>query len=255
MPPVIECHGVGRSFVLRTTRHRLLKDRALSALLPRRRPVPEIFWALREVTFSVEAGESFAIIGPNGAGKTTLFRLLSGIYQTSGGAITVRRRLAPLLALGLGFHPELSGRENIYINAALFGLTTRQIRAVESAIIDFSELGDFIDAPTKNYSAGMQLRLGFSIAVNLDAEIYLIDEVFAVGDEHFSQKCLRRLEEERLRGRTFVVATHDLGFVRERCDRAALLVGGRLQAVGAAKDVVGAYLDAVGREEGSRPGG
>jgi ABC-2 type transport system ATP-binding protein/lipopolysaccharide transport system ATP-binding protein len=254
-PPVIECHGVSRSFVLRSTRHRLLKDRVLSAVVARRRTVPETFWALSGVDFTVDPGESFALIGPNGAGKTTLFRLLAGIYQATSGRITVRGRLAPLLALGLGFHPELSGRENIYINAGLFGLTTRQIRKVEQTIAAFSELGDFIDAPTKTYSAGMQLRLGFSIAVNLDAEIYLVDEVFAVGDEHFSQKCLRRLEEERLRGRTFVVATHDLAFVRERCDRAALLMGGRITALGAAKDVVGTYLEAVGREGGTTPSG
>jgi len=243
----IECQAVSRVFTLRHNRQILLKDRALGLFRPHLRERREQFWALRDVTLTVESGESFAIIGPNGAGKTTLLRLLSGIYRPTSGSVSVRGRIAPLLALGLGFNAELSGRENIYINAALFGLTTREIRAVEASIIEFSELTEFIDAPVKTYSSGMQLRLGFAIAVHLRAEVFLIDEVLAVGDERFSQKCRRRFDEERAAGRTFLVATHDLGFVEERCDRAALLIGGRVVVVGTAKETVQAYRDQLAR--------
>ncbi len=249
MSPVIECRTVSRVFTLRHNRQILLKDRALGLFCPHLRERREQFWALRDVTLAVEEGESFALIGPNGAGKTTLLRLLSEIYRPTSGTISVRGRIAPLLALGLGFHSELSGRENIYINAALFGLTTREIRAVEANIIEFSELGEFIDVPTKNYSSGMQLRLGFAIAVHLHAEVFLIDEILAVGDERFSQKCRRRLDEERAAGRTFLVATHDLGFVEERFDRAALLIEGRVVALGTAKETVQAYRDQLARRD------
>jgi len=241
--PSIECQGLSKSFVIRSNRQYLLKDTVLAVVKPHLRERRELFWALREVDFAVEPGETFAVIGPNGAGKTTLFRLISRILQPTSGAVHVHGRLAPLLALGLGFHPELTGRENIYLSAALFGFTTREIRAVEQDIIDFSELGAFIDVATKNYSSGMQLRLGFSIAVHVRPEIFLIDESFAVGDEHFQQKCLARLEEERRSGRTFLIATHGMQFVEERCDRAMLLVHGHVAALGRAKDVVRAYRE------------
>jgi len=247
MSPVIDCQALCRSFVIR--RHDpLLKDRALALLHPRSGGQRELFWALRDVTFAVERAEFFAFIGPNGAGKTTLLRVLSGIYQPTGGTLAVRGRTAPLLALGVGFHPDLTGRENLYINASLFGLSTREIRAIEPAIVEFSELGEFIDAPAKTYSAGMQLRLGFSIAAHVQPDIFLVDEVLTVGDAHFAQKCLRRLESERLAGRTFLVATHDLAFVEERCDRAAFMTGGRVTFLGAAKEAVRAYREATARQ-------
>ena len=254
MAPVVECRKLGKSFVLRTNRQLMLKDRVLSVLRPHLRETREVFWALRRVKFSVEAGETFGLIGPNGAGKTTLLRLLSGIYRPSKGVVIVRGRVAALLAYGVGFHPELTGRENIYLNAALFGLTTKEIRALEASIIEYSELGQFIDVPTKNYSTGMQLRLGFSIALEVRPEIYLMDEGLGVGDEHFKNKCLRRLAELRAAGRTFVVATHNLRFVEEVCDRAALLIGGRMIAMGSPKEVVQCYRDQldpqdVGAEE------
>jgi ABC-type polysaccharide/polyol phosphate transport system ATPase subunit len=241
MTAIIECRGLSKAFVLRQSRHRLLKDRTLALVRPKLRKTRQIFWALQDVSFTVERGESFGIIGPNGAGKTTLLRVISGIFPPTSGTVRVDGRLAPLLALGIGFHPELSGRENISLNAALFGLTTHEIRALEAPAIEFSELGQFIDEPTKNYSAGMQLRLGFSIAVQIRPDVFLVDEGLAVGDEHFSQKSLRRLEEERAAGRTFVVATHDLRFVQDTCDRAALIVGGRVAALGAPKEVVERY--------------
>ena len=167
MAPVIECAGVSKAFVLRTNRQYLLKERALGLLRPHLREAREQFWALHDISFAVEAGEMFGLIGANGAGKSTLLRVVAGIFQPTTGAIRVQGRVAPLLGLGVGFHQELTGRENIYLGAALFGFTTREIRALESSIIEFAELGQFIDVPVKNYSSGMQVRLGFSIALEV----------------------------------------------------------------------------------------
>jgi homopolymeric O-antigen transport system ATP-binding protein len=247
MAPIIECRGVSKQFVLRNNRQYLLKDRVLGLLRPHLREVTERFWVLRDVSIAVDPREAFAVIGPNGAGKSTLFRILAGIYQPTAGTVQVRGRIAPLLALGVGFHTELTGRENIYLAAAMFAFTTPQIRDLEGPIAEFSELGHFVDVPIKNYSAGMQMRLGFSIAAHLRPDIFLLDEVLAVGDAHFHQKCLRRLDEERLAGRTFVLATHDLEFVEQRCDRAALLLNGRVAALGSAKDVTREYREWVAR--------
>lgn len=246
MQPIVECRGVSKAFTLRTNRQYLLKDRVLGLVRPRLREKTATFWALRDVSLAVEPREAFAIIGPNGAGKTTLFRVIAGIFRPTSGSVEIRGRIAPLLALGAGFHVELTGRENIYLSAALYGFTTPEIRHVEAAVVDFSELGDFIDVPIKNYSSGMQMRLGFSIAAQLRPDIFLLDEVLGVGDAHFQQKCLRHLEHERMIGRTFVVVTHNLSFVEETCHRAALLMQGRVAAVGAAKEVVRRYRTLVG---------
>ena len=240
MPPAVECRGVSKMFALRT-RSPLLKDRVLAAVRPHLRDTRRSFWALRDVDLIVDPGETFGLIGPNGAGKTTLLRVVAGIFQPTAGTVLVRGRMAPLLALGTGFHEELTGRENIYLASALLGFSTRQIRAVEDDIIDFSELGEFIDAPTKTYSAGMQMRLGFSIAAQLTPDVFLLDEVLAVGDRHFQDKCFAYLARHRAAWRTFLVSTHDLTFVEAICDRAALLLGGRLVAVGSPKDVTKRY--------------
>jgi len=241
MAPAIECQNLAKSFVLRSNRQSLLKDRVLSMVRPQLREERQTFWALKDVDFHVEQGETFGIIGPNGAGKTTLLRIIAGVFEPTSGSVRVVGRLAPLLALGVGFHPELTGRENIYLNAALFGFTTREIRAVESAIVEFSELQRFIDLPTKNYSSGMQLRLGMSIALEVKPDIFLVDEVLAVGDEHFRIKCLQRLAEERRAGRTFLVASHNLQFIEETCDRAALFMQGQVVFVGRGPNAVRRY--------------
>jgi len=241
MRPMIECRGVSKRFVIRHNRQYLLKERVLATLRPHLREARQEFWALRDVDLAVEPGEAVALIGPNGAGKSTLFRVISGIFAPTAGRVRLAGRIAPLLALGTGFQQDLSGRENIYLNAALFGFAWREIQAVEPAIVAFSELGDFIDAPIKSYSSGMQLRLGFSIATQVRADIYLIDEVLAVGDEQFQQKCHARLAEERRAGRTFLIATHNLAFVEKECDRAALLVGGHVEALGEPDKVVRHY--------------
>jgi ABC-type polysaccharide/polyol phosphate transport system ATPase subunit len=245
MSSIIECERVSKAFVMRTNRQYLLKDRALAMVRPHLRERRELHWALRDVDCTIESGEAFGVIGPNGAGKTTLLRIIAGVFTPTSGVVRVHGRLASLLALGVGFHPELTGRENIYLSSATLGLTTREIRAAEADIIAFSELERFIDVPIKNYSSGMQARLGFAIAFQVRPEIFLIDEVFSVGDQHFQDKCVLRLEEARRAGRTFLVATHSLPFVEERCDRAALLVDGRIAAIGAAKEVVGRYQELI----------
>jgi ABC-type polysaccharide/polyol phosphate transport system ATPase subunit len=247
MSSMIQCAQVSKAFVMRTNRQYLLKDRALAMFRPHLREKHQVFWALSDIDFAIEPGEAFGVIGPNGAGKTTLFRIISGIFLPTSGTVRIDGRLAPLLALGVGFHPEMTGRENIYLSSAMFGFTTREIRAAEDDIVAFSELGPFIDVPTKNYSSGMQARLGFAIAFQVRPDIFLIDEVLAVGDQHFQDKCLQRLDQDRHAGRTFLVATHNLQFVEDRCDRAALLVDGRIAAIGPAKEVVHHYRE-LGRD-------
>ncbi len=210
MAPAIECRDVSKAFVLRTNRQYLLKERVLGLFRPHLREGRQHFWALHDVSFTVEAGEMFGVIGPNGAGKTTLLRIIAGIFQPTSGTVRTSGRMAPLLGLGVGFHPELTGRENIYMGAAMFGFTTREITALEGTIIDFAEIGQFIDVPVKNYSSGMQVRLGFAIALEVRPDIFLIDEVLSAGDERFRRKCLKRLKRERTTGRTYLIASHNL---------------------------------------------
>ena len=254
MAATIKCRAVSKKFVLRTNRQYLLKERILGMIRPHLREARQEFWPLRDISFKVARGETFAIIGPNGAGKTTLFRIIAGIFRPTSGVVRVRGRVAPLLGLGVGFHPELTGRENIYLGAALFGFTTHEIREVERPVIEFAELGQFIDVPMKNYSAGMQVRLGLSIALEVKPDIFLVDEVLAAGDEHFRRKALGRLAGQRQSGQTFLVATHNLQFVEETCDRAALLVKGQVAALGGAKDVAQCYRELVARGESGSPG-
>jgi ABC-type polysaccharide/polyol phosphate transport system ATPase subunit len=245
MAPVVECGAVSKAFVLRTNRQYLFKERVLGLVRPHLRETRQLFWALQQVSLAVQPGEMVGIIGPNGAGKTTLLRVIAGIFRATSGSVRVRGRVAPLLGLGVGFHPELTGRENIYLGAAVFGFTTREIRRLEGSIIAFAELERFIDVAVKNYSSGMQVRLGFSIALEVTPDIFLIDEVLSAGDEHFQRKCLARLAAERRAGRTFLVATHNLQFAEEWCDRVGLLIDARLDALGAPRDVVAHYRELV----------
>jgi ABC-type polysaccharide/polyol phosphate transport system ATPase subunit len=250
MAPVIEVRDVSKAFVLRTNRQYLLKERVLGLFRPHLREGRQHFWALHDVSLSVEAGEMFGVIGPNGAGKTTLLRIIAGVFQPTSGTVRTSGRMAPLLGLGVGFHPELTGRENIYMGAALFGFTTREIAALEAGIIEFAEIGQFIDVPVKNYSAGMQVRLGFAIALEVKPDIFLIDEVLSAGDEHFRRKSLKRLRRERTTGRTYLIASHNLNFIQNQCQRAALVLNGRVAALGPAKEVVSSYQELVEGAEG-----
>ncbi|MCU1231028.1 MAG: tagH 4 [Acidobacteria bacterium] len=201
--------------------------------------------ALSDVSFAVHRGEAFGIVGRNGSGKSTLLKLISGILKPTSGAIAVNGRIAALIELGAGFHPEITGRENIYINGIMLGLSRRDIESRFDKIVDFSGIRDFIDQPVKTYSSGMYVRLGFAVAVHVDPDILLIDEVLSVGDEEFSQKCIAKIQEMKYRGVTLVFVTHQLGQVRDLCDRALWLDHGRVAAVGDPVRVVDEYLQVV----------
>jgi len=201
--------------------------------------------ALDGVSFEVRRGEAFGIVGRNGSGKSTALALMAGVLGPSSGEVRVSGRLAPLLELGAGFHPELSGRENVGLNAAILGLRRREIRARFDAIVDFAGVRDFIDEPLRTYSSGMQMRLGFAVAVHTDPEVLLIDEVLAVGDVEFQRKCLDKMAEFRKAGVTIVLVTHDFSTVLSMCDRAILLERGRVAAAGAPAEVAPEYQRAM----------
>lgn len=197
--------------------------------------------ALKRVTFSVERGSMLGVIGRNGSGKTTLLRILAGIYQPDEGSVTIRGGVAPLLSLGTGFHPDLTGREGARIELLAMGLLPRQLRPILDAIADFSEIGDFFDAPVRTYSQGMLMRLAFSAAIAVNPDVLLIDEILSVGDEAFARKCYACLDDFRARGKTIVVVTHDAGLVQKRCDVALWLDNGEMAGYGDATTVVNAY--------------
>ena len=202
-------------------------------------------WALRDVSFSVSPGEIYGIIGPNGAGKSTSLKLMARILVPEAGEVHVRRRVAGLLELGAGFQPEYSGRENVFLNASLLGLSRRQIEARYESIVEFAELSQAMDSALATYSTGMQMRLGFSVATHVDADILLVDEILAVGDESFQHKCYEWLQGFHKRGGTIVIVSHNLSIVREMCDRVAWIDGGRLRQEGNPNIVVGAYLSSI----------
>ena len=197
---------------------------------------------LKDVSLTIKNGEAVALIGVNGSGKSTLLKLMTKIIYPTKGKITINGKLTSLLELGAGFHPDFSGRENIYFNASIFGLTKKQIDARIDKIIEFSELGDFIDNPVRTYSSGMYMRLAFSVAINVDADILLVDEILSVGDQHFQQKCLDKMKELKAEGKTMVFVTHSLGSARELCDRAIWLNKGKLQLDGETNEVIDEYL-------------
>ena len=210
---------------------------------------PDTVWALREVSFEVRPGESVAIVGRNGSGKSTLLGLLARIYRQSRGTLAVDGRVAPLLELGAGFHPDLTGRENVYLNGAILGLRRPEIDERITDIIGFSELAEFIDTPLKTYSVGMQMRLGFAIAVQTRPDILLVDEVLAVGDEAFQHKCSRRIERFQNEGRTILFVSHDMDAVRRVAPRTIWIDRGKLRDDGPTAQVLAAYLDSAHRQE------
>lgn len=214
------------------------KPTSLKARLLTSRSRAEDFWALRDVSFDVAEGSTLGLIGHNGSGKTTLLKCVAGILRPTSGAVTQRGRLAALLELGAGFHPELTGRENVYLNASFLGLSRKETDAAYESIVDFAELEEFMDNQVKFYSSGMLVRLGFAVAVHVDPEVLLIDEVLAVGDEAFQVKCIDRVRTFQREGRTIVLVTHALDTVREICDRAVMLHHGVVHAIGAPDDVV-----------------
>jgi ABC-type polysaccharide/polyol phosphate transport system ATPase subunit len=231
--------------------HKRAGTGTLLSMIPGLRPrASDEFWALRDVSFEVRHGECLGIIGPNGAGKSTVLKILSKITSPTSGSFRVAGRLSSLIEVGAGFHPELTGRENVYLNAAILGMSRREIEAKFDEIVDFAELWDFIDVPVKRYSSGMYVRLGFSVAAHTEPEVLLVDEVLAGGDERFRNRCMARIEELRERDVAICYVSHSLHRVQRFCDRALFLDRGRMQAVGEPEEVCGRYL----LEQGSASG-
>lgn len=228
---------------------------AMVGRLGRRRPIDVLrekeFWALDDVSFEVRRGEAFGIVGSNGAGKSTILKLLSGIMKPTRGSITVRGRLSALIEVGAGFHPDLTGRENIYLNGTILGMTKEEIRRKFDDIVDFGGLREFIDTPVKRYSSGMYARLGFSVAAHVEPDLLIVDEVLSVGDYLFQQKCIDRMTSIRKGGTTVLFVSHNLHAVSELCQRSMLLEKGRLLACGPTDDVIRQY---VGRAQDQRSG-
>jgi lipopolysaccharide transport system ATP-binding protein len=240
----IEVKDLSKMFKLATERRDSLKERFVKGS-----GRYDEFWALRDISLSIPKGSTFGLIGHNGSGKSTLLKILAGIYRPTDGTIQSTGRISALLELGAGFHGELSGRENIYLNGAILGLSRKQIEASIDGIISFAGLEDFIDTPVKVYSSGMYVRLGFSIAVTVNPEILIVDEIIAVGDEEFQRKCFDYLYELRRQGTTIVLVSHSLGVMADLCDQAAWLDKGKLMSVGPVRDVIDNYLGQVNRKE------
>ena len=235
--PAISVDGVWKNFRLYHERNRYIK----AAMLRGRRARFEEFWALQNVTLDVPHGATVGVIGSNGSGKTTLLKCLTGIYTPERGSITIDGNIAALLELGAGFHAELSGTENIYLNGSILGMSKKEIDAKFDSIVEFAGLEQFIDTPVKNFSSGMVVRLGFSIATHVEPEVLLIDEILAVGDQAFQRKSTEKIEQFRREGRTILVVSHSLGLVQQLCDTVVWLDKGSVKMVGAANEVISAY--------------
>lgn len=235
MDPRIEIAGVTKQFTLR--HRRSLKELAVAAV--RRQDLGiNTFKALDDVTFDVHQGETIALLGFNGSGKSTLLKLISGVLRPDGGRVRTRGRVAGLIEVGAGFHPDLTGRENVFLNGAILGMTEKQIEDAYDSIVDFAEIPDFMETEVKFYSSGMFLRLAFAVAVHSDPEVFLIDEILAVGDEPFQHKCLGEIRGLSDQGKTLVIVSHDLDMVSDLCERGVLLEKGVKVADGPSKDVV-----------------
>jgi ABC-2 type transport system ATP-binding protein len=222
---LIRAERVSKRFLLHHNYAPSIKAHVLGAVHRRQRQTSEDFWALRDVDFTVSRGESVGLVGRNGSGKSTLLKLIAGIYRPTSGRLLVRRdaRIGTMIELGVGFHAELTGRDNIYLNASVYGLTREEVDAIYRTVVDYSELAQFIDEPIKNYSSGMVVRLAFAVAAHLDPEILLLDEIFAVGDAAFQEKCRKTMQRLLDRGKTIVFVSHSAQSVREVCRRVCVL--------------------------------
>lgn len=243
---------MSKSFLVPHQRRTTLKESFVEFLAYSlwRKPVQEKFFALTDISLEINAGEFVGIIGPNGSGKSTLLKLLAGIYQANQGQINLNGTVAPLLELGIGFQQDLSARDNIYINAALLGLSAAKTRSILPDIVEFAEIGHFLDLKIKNYSSGMRQRLAFAIAAYIDADIYLCDEVFAVGDESFQARSLAVFQKWRAQGKTIILVSHNTLQIAGLCDRALLISGGQLLADGDSQTVVDLYHQILASQSG-----
>lgn len=244
----VEAIGLSKSFKVRTERRTSLKER----LVRGKAPAPEQFWALRDATFAVPKGGSLGLIGQNGSGKSTALKVLAGIYRPTAGQVRVNGSVSALLEVGAGFHPELTGRENIRLNATILGFTGREIDRMMDQIIEFADIGDHIDGPIKHYSSGMYVRLGFAVAVMVRPQILIVDEVIAVGDEEFQRKCYEHLYRLRRAGTTLVVVSHGMAQITDLCDEALWLESGIPRMHGPSRAVTKAYIDSVNASELAR---
>jgi len=250
MKHIVECENVSVQFKRYREKNRMLRWTVLNML--RKRQPNETFYALKDVTFNVRPGETFGIVGENGSGKSTLLKLITGIMNPDSGVLRVGGRVSALLELGAGFHPDLTGTENVFLNGSIMGLTRAEIRSRFNEIVKFSELEDFIDTPIKHYSSGMYMRLGFSIAINVDPDILVIDEVLAVGDQAFQSKCMNRIRDFKRKGKTIIFVSHDLGVTNQLCSRAIWLDTGRVAARGSTQRVMDFYKERVQQTEEGR---
>src|SRR5689334_17932204 len=217
----------------------------LREMVPGSDPRHTNFWALKDIGFEVERGETLSLVGPNGCGKSTLLQIVAGILQPTTGRVVTRGRIAALLELGAGFNPEFSGRENVFLNGEIMGLSRGEIEKAMPSIAAFAEIGEFMERPVKEYSSGMYVRLAFSTAIHVEPEILIVDEALAVGDAVFANRCVRKFQELRERKITVLFVSHDLGLVKQLSDRAILLLNGRIEAQGAPKDVINRYIGLV----------
>ena len=250
MAPAIELHGISKRFRAPGGRPATtLKSAILELVRRRRHRTRDRFMALRDIDLTVEAGRTLGIVGANGSGKSTLLKLVAGIYKPDRGTIRVQGRVAPLIELGAGFHPELTGRENVVINGIILGLSQREVRRRLDEIVEFAGMGEFIDAPARTYSSGMYMRLGFAVAVHLDPDVLLMDEVLAIGDEAFARKCADRFAEFRRLGKTLLLVGHEAAIVERWCDEAVWLDHGTIRAVGAPHKVIDLYRQAMAEQE------
>lgn len=236
MTNAIEVSGINKEFVLRHTRS--IKEAVVWLAKGRKGDMSQKFHALKDVSLDVKTGETVALLGLNGSGKSTLLKHISGVMLPDTGTVRTRGRVAGLIEVGAGFHPDLSGRDNVYLNGAILGMTEQQVKERFDDIVEFSEIGQFIDTEVKFYSSGMYLRLAFSVAVHTDPEVFLIDEILAVGDEPFQRKCIDKIQELARNGKTLVVVSHDLDLVSRICARGILLEHGNVKFDGSIHDAV-----------------
>jgi ABC-2 type transport system ATP-binding protein/lipopolysaccharide transport system ATP-binding protein len=247
----IEVDNISRIYQKYSARHRFqtFKSALVKGDLFRSIKADELVTALDGVSFNVEKGRTLGLIGENGSGKSTMLKIVAGITKPSSGRITTVGKISALIELGAGFHPEITGRENVFINGIMLGLTKREISEKFDEIVSFAELEEFIDAPVKTYSSGMYMRLGFSVAINVNPDILLIDEVLAVGDASFIPKCLDRIDDFRRRKKTILFVSHGLDTVEKICDKVVFLKNGRIAAIGEPKRIVNAYLQDIAEKQ------
>ncbi len=238
--PLIELHHISKRFAMHRERHRSFQESFIRLFRPAQAST-DAFWPLRDISLTINSGDCIGIIGRNGSGKSTLLKLISGILPPTSGDLMVSGRISALLELGAGFHPDLTGRENVYLNGSIYGISRKQMNQIIDPIIDYAELGDFIDTPIKHYSSGMYVRLGFAVAIHTEPDLMLVDEVLAVGDAAFQRKCMDSIQQYRRQGGTLLLVSHDMGAIQAICNRVLWIEEGVIQADGHPTDVMMTY--------------